>query len=278
MTKTRMMVLLTVFSITAGVLTAAPAADVAADDETIVKDPAVEEGFFFDGVEGTIMRDGDIWMFAPDENVFIADGRNFSAGKALVMLPCSVLEQMSQVAGTETKLAVRLWALFTEYVQVNYLFSVYFLPLEQTAAQLQPTVSKTQTNSTDEKPVAPPNRDSIIPENILSQIKSYKTPDLKKFQQISQVTGDTNLIGRSGYLYFKDDNRIFQPDAFGMKINSTEFILLPNHMRGDAEMQTMAEPGRERYNVSGLVTEYKGKTYMLLRRASRTYTNGNFTN
>ena len=63
-----------------------------------------------------------------------------------------------------------------------------------------------------------------------------------------------------------------------MKINSTEFILLANHMRGDAEMQMMAEPGRERYNVSGLVTEYKGKTYMLLRRASRTYTNGNFTN
>ena len=278
MTKVQIAFLLAIFAITAGVLTAAPATDAITPEPATVPDPAVEEGFFFDGIEGVLVRTGnsDIWKFAPNEDVFITDERNYPSGKALRVLPCSVLEQMTEVAGNEKKLAVRLWALFTEYNQVNYLFGVYFFPLEETVPQSQPAVDETQTDSTEEPTVAP-KQDSIIPEDILKQIKSRKAPDLKKFQQISKVSGDLNLVGRSGHLIFKDDTRRFQPDAFGMKVDSTEFELLPSHMRGKAEMQMMTTPGRDRYNVSGLVTQYKGKTYMLLWRVTRTYSHGNFS-
>ena len=278
MKKVEIAFLLVLFTITAGVLTAAPDTDAISPDPATVPDPYVEEGFFFDGIEGVLVRTGnsDIWKFAPNEDVFITDERNYPAGKALPMLPCSVLEQMTEAAGNDTKMSVRLWALFTEYNKVNYLFGVYFLPLEETIAQSLPAVDETQTDDTEE-PAAEPERDSIIPENILKQIKSHKTPDLKKFQQISQVSGDLNLVGRSGHLIFKDDTRRFQPDAFGMKVDRTEYELLPSHMRGKAEMQMMTTPGRDRYNVSGLVTQYKGKTYMLLWRVARTYDHGNFS-
>ena len=33
---------------------------------------------------------------------------------------------------------------------------------------------------------------------------------------------------------------------------------------------------RQRFRVSGIVTTFRGNTYMLLQRATRTYSHGNF--
>ena len=81
-----------------------------------------------------------------------------------------------------------------------------------------------------------------------------------------------------GFLLKTNGNYNFSPDAFGRNVDSKQFVLLPNSMLAKAEKEMAREPGRERYNVSGLVTVYKDKAYMLLRRANRTYTHGNFTN
>ena len=197
---------------------------------------------------------------------------------ALPMLPCSVLEQMTQLAGQENQLHIRLWAVFTEYKGKNHLFSVYFLPIGETPA---PTENPQEQSPAEEKPEAKPaaekKSDSIIPEDILKQIRSTQTPDLKKFEQIARVSGDMNMIGRTGYLQMRNGVRVFHPDGFGRNINQRSFVLLPNKMRADAEERMNLTPGKQRYTVSGLITTYKGQNYMLLRRAQRTFSNGNFT-
>lgn len=240
--------------------------------------PIIEEGFFLEGVEGTLKKEakGDIWNFIPSESVETAYHRIFPAGEPAALLPCSVLEQMAGLAGDDNTLRVQLWALFTVYNEKNFLFSVYFLPLDEKAASAQKPADTKKPDPTEEKDAAP-KTDSIIPVEILKQITSQKTPDLKKFEQIAKVSGDINLIGRSGYLTERNGVRYFEIYGLGLKVENDRFFLLPNSERAKAEGMMAHTPGRQRYNVSGLVTTYKGKTYMLLRRATRTFSHGNFS-
>jgi hypothetical protein len=178
--------------------------------------PVIEDGFFIMGEPGLLIKEAgtDKWSFTPDEPIEFTEKITFPAGKALPLLPCSVL------------------ALFTEYKHKNHLFSVYFLPLREGIAQPAPEETKeAPEKAAEEKPAEEePVEDSIIPAEILQQIKANKSPDLKKFMQIAEVTGDMNLIGRSGYLSETEKTPVFLPDAFGMKVNNKEFTLLPNSM------------------------------------------------
>lgn len=242
--------------------------------------PFIEEGFFLEGAEGLLVKDPtvDAWSFIPDEAIKITKTKTFPAGQQLPMLPCSVLEQMARMAEKEEQLRVQLWALCTQYKQMNYLFSVFFLPVNEGTSSSQSPDEPKEAGGSDDVPGSAQTSESVIPSDILSQIRQSKTPDLQKFEQIAQVSGDMNLIDRAGYLIEQNRVRIFQPDGFGMNVNRNQYSLLPNQMRSDAEKEMAKTPGRQRFTVSGLVTTYKGQTYILLRRAVRTYTNGNFTN
>ncbi|MHC5083229.1 MAG: hypothetical protein ACYTET_04740 [Planctomycetota bacterium] len=241
----------------------------------------IEEGFFLNGIEGELTKEAkvDVWTFRADEAIVAKEDQKLGAKVAIRMLPCSVLEQMTSIAGEDNTIQVRLWALFTEYKDFNYLYSVFFLPVkgEDTAPEPQPEKTDDAEKENKTAEAKPKRRDSIIPTDILDQIESNKTPDLKLFQQVAKVTGDRNLIGRAGYLKQKDKVKTFQPDGFGQKVDKKQYIMLPCNMLETTEERIGETPGRQRYNVSGLVTRYKGRNYILLRRAARTYTHGNFT-
>jgi hypothetical protein len=233
----------------------------------------MEEGFFLDGTEGILEKNttGDGWVFRPVEKIALTKKKEYPAGQALPMLPSGVLEQMTRLAGGETTLHVRLWAMATLYKHVNYLYAVFFLPLKAAEAPAEAAPAKTETSA------PPATEDSIIPIEILKQIKASASPDLKKFQQVADVTGDINLIGRAGYLQGSGRQKVFAPDAFGQNMDLRQFVLLPGAALEEAEKEMNKAPGRQRYTVSGLVSTYRGQTYILLRRAERTYTHGNFT-
>ncbi len=240
----------------------------------------IEEGFIIDGVEGIVRKveKVDVWNFIPETKITTPKG-TLPANNPISLLPCSTLEQISLLAGGDNKIHVRLWGMFTEYDGNNYLLSVYFLPISEDA-EVKPAKGDESTGNKDEKAAADKDKDeedSIIPTDILKQIKSTKTPDLEKFQQIAKVAGDTNLIGRAGHLKKEGKLKYFQPNAFGYNVNPSKYILLPCKTLKSAEKQMGKSPGRQRYDVSGLVTVYKGRQYLLLRRTVRTYTNGNFT-
>lgn len=248
---------------------------VGAEEEPVIVAP-IEEGAFVDGVEGQVEKEAKTgtWHFVPDGPIKITDAISMPAKKPLEMLPCSVLDQMATMAGKEETLRVRLWGMFTLYEHTPYLFGVYFLPIEGATETPEPEDPPKEEEETKE---LPQERDSIIPIELLNQMKENKAPDLVKFQQVAKVTGDMNLVGRSGYLSQKNGVPLFKPDALGRNLGKKKFVLLPNNMLSTAMHELTLTPGKKRYNVSGLVTEYKGEKYLLLRRAERTYTHGNFT-
>ncbi|MBC8379401.1 MAG: hypothetical protein H8E62_09515 [Planctomycetes bacterium] len=241
----------------------------------------VEEGFIVDGVEGLVRKveKADVWNFVPATKITTPKA-TLPANDPISLLPCSTLEQITSLAGDNNEVRIRLWAMFTEYDRNNYLLSVYFLPISSDA-EVKPAKSDESTGKKEanvKANEAKDEEDSIIPTDILKQIKSTKTPDLEKFQRIAKVTGDSNLIGRAGYLKKEGKVRYFQPNAFGYKVDTSKYILLPCGTLESSEKKMDKSPGRQRYEVSGLVTVYKGRQYLLLRRTVRTYSNGNFTN
>jgi hypothetical protein len=242
--------------------------------------PVIEEGFLLDGVYGIVRKveNVDIWQFIPDTEI-MAVKNNWPAESPLSLLPCSVLEQIAGLAGEDNEIQVRLWGLFTEYHRNNYLYSIYFLPIQADAEPVvtDPNAQDTQAENSRPTRDADGQDDAIIPADILEQIRTNKAPDLQRFQQVAVVTGDVNLIGRTGYLIQKGQIKYFQPNAFGQNVNLHQYLLLPSKACEDVERQMRKTPGRQRYKVSGLVTGYKGRNYILLRRAVRTYTHGNFT-
>lgn len=237
----------------------------------------LSEGFFLDGIEGVLQKDSDSqWSFHPQQKITITEKRDYPEGRSLPMLPGSVLEQMVQMADGQP-LHVRLWALATQYRHNNYLYAVYFMPLKDSAPATGPQEPAQAADDQPAQQQTPAEEESIIPMDILEQIKADTAPDLQRFQKVAEVTGDVNLIGRAGYLQESGQRFIFVPDAFGQNVDFRQYTLLPSGILESAEKQMQRTPGRQRYTVSGLVTMFDGRPYILLRRAERTFTHGNFT-
>jgi len=232
----------------------------------------VEEGYLVAGAEGQVVKSGDGgWVFmtvAP-----ITDGRGqMPSDKGAPLLPCSTLEQMVGLVKDAEPLDVRLWAVVTEHRGKNYLYSLYFLPLKE-RAETEPETAKPQ----EPAPAAKKEKESVLPTEILQMIQKNAIPDLKRLDELVVTTGDRNLIGRTGLVRTVGDIMVFKADAFGQNVGEGTFELLPCKPLEEALRAARRTPGRQRYVVSGVMTQYEGKNYLLLRRAVRTFTHGNFT-
>jgi len=233
----------------------------------------VEEGYLVAGVEGQITKDPNEnrWQFFPTAQV--TDGKGMiTTEKGVMLLPCSVLEQMTRLAGEETSFQVRLWAVVTEYRAKNYLYSLYFLPMKDQPQETPPRpVEPKEPTSAQPAP-----KESVLPTEILQMIQKAPVPDLKRLDEVVIVTSDRNLIHRTGLMQTSEDGLLYKPDAFGQNVGRGVYQLLPCQMLEQIERSRQI-PGRQRYIVSGVVTDYEGKSCLLLRRATRTFTHGNFT-
>ena len=63
----------------------------------------VDEGRLLDGVEGRVRKvdNVDVWQFIPTGAVALDAETTLAAGQALALLPCSVLEQITTLAGED---------------------------------------------------------------------------------------------------------------------------------------------------------------------------------
>jgi hypothetical protein len=86
------------------------------------------------------------------------------------------------------------------------------------------------------------------------------------------------LVDVVGFLRKDGTGFLFMPDAVGRNIARDYFRLLPCRTleQLEREQSTAADPVR--FAVAGLITQYKGDRYLLLQRAIRVYSHGNFTN
>ena len=107
-------------------------------------------------------------------------------------------------------------------------------------------------------------------------VRPRTTRQAPKTKQIN-LERDTILAGRSAFLIEQKDGRlVFVLSAFGRDTRPVSLRLLPCEVLELAETIQSAIPEPARFKIAGIVTKYKGEKYLLLQKAVRAYSNGNF--
>jgi hypothetical protein len=124
----------------------------------------------------------------------------------------------------------------------------------------------------------PVSAQPIADSNEISVDKSKPTTaeNLPDIQSYSRST-DSVYVDRTGFLIGQHDGRLmFVPDALGRNVQKLSFHLLPCAMLELTELKQAAEPEKIRFKIAGIITKYKGENYLLLEKAARAYSYGNF--
>jgi len=271
----------------------------------------LNDGFVLTGVDGRMSSsDGnDVWFFvlASDVN----DGKaRVSANTSLQLLPSSTLEKMTADMKERGGEDYRIWARVTKYKGRNFLFPVYFLPLSKIKDSALAT--PTDANSTDAsqavqakpKPAAnDPNGTLAIPKAIIDRLSDRPTVYRRQpeepnsqGQNRQSIKQDYILADRTGLISsrvvreaycekektqdaLRNTQYEFVLDGLGLSVQQTSFRLLPCQVLEQAERESAAGGLRSnqiRFKIAGIITEYKGDKYLLLQRATRVYSYGNF--
>jgi hypothetical protein len=212
------------------------------------------------------------------------------AGTRLELLPSSALEKMTADKKMRTTADYRLWnSRVTKYRGRNFIFPSFFLPLCKAKKPPQK-----QNSSTDTIPEPKPGRELAIddpndvlsmPQEIIEKLRLERSAlsvqrSAKNTEHSTQhAARSTNsvFVDRTALLVEQDEGRlIFVPDALGRNVQKLSFHLLPCAALELAELKQAAEPDKVRFKIAGIMTKYKGKNYLLLEKAIRTYSHGNF--
>ena len=259
--------------------------------------PLLREGFVLDGVEGTVIRadeEKDKWLFTPD--VDVSDGRGIiKAAQPIELLPSSTLEKI--IAGIEeakTTAGIRLWATVTRYsnrhlltkdtptnisfhedfFDKNFLLAWYFIPM----SEIEEPQRKTETDEIAAETPASAEQsqdDAIIPVDVMAKLKPKRMVNLAKLKKLD-ITGDVMLADRTGFVVAGQAGKMFKIDGLGRNVEDISFRLLPCEVLERTEANLARSAYRQRYRIAGRLTKYKGRFYLLLKRAVRTYNHGNF--
>jgi len=257
----------------------------------------------------------DVWFFEfnQDVNDYRA---NVKAGTRLELLPSSALGQMVADARTRSRPAYRLWnAEVTKYKGRNFIFPRYFLPLrepketkqkaehgeKETAGKrsrvedVPPSNRGPDARDTLELAVDEPNDILSVPPEIIERLKAQRekpvTTSLRQIVDSNAVPADHSstdapsytrgadsvFVDRTAFLVEQADGRlVFVPDALGRNVQRQALRLLPCEILELTERVQTAELEPLRFKIAGILTTYKDEKYLLLHKATRTYSHGNF--
>ena len=211
------------------------------------------------------------------------------AGTTLKLLPSSTLEKLIADVNERSANTYRLSGWVTKYKGRNFIFPNHFLPVSTIIKQQPRTDQKPEEDiqSTPEKEseqpaVSEPNDLLAMPKEIMERLKAGRTvrpPTPRRTQKTKKIVlePDSILADRSAFLIKeKDGRRVFILDALGRNDQPVSLRLLPCEALELTELTQSAIPQPVRFKIAGLVTKYKGEKYLLLHRAARIYSHGNF--
>jgi len=259
--------------------------------------PYLREGFLYNGVNGTISRNSETgrWNFTADTD--LTDTRGvIKAGNSLELLLSGCLENMiAEAGGDENTLSVKLWAKVTRYSNRNlidpdieeqkelvfdkiYLFPMLFIPMSDVEQEptAEPAGDDADVTPNQIDNPAETSSDSIIPTEVMEKLKPRRMPNLAKLKTALRQHGDITIFDRTGFIRRTKAGKIFELDGLGRGVDGTAFRLLNSETLERIERKLGDSPGRLRFRIAGIVTQYKSRYYLLLQRAARTYNNGNF--
>jgi hypothetical protein len=235
------------------------------------------DGLFLQGVDGRLVRDdvNDVWLLdlTTDINTPAAC---VPAETDFRLLPSATLDSMADDSGDRVTPLYRLSVLVTQYRGKNYLLPTYYLPLSRLKEPNEP-----QQATGGRGPVIgiEPNSTLPIPGEIAEQLKNRgPLQGQQRLTPDSSPTAPTRaLVDIVGFIEQREGHAVFTPNALGLDVSATEYLLLPNATLEQAQRIQAASPDRVRFSVSGLLSEFKGKQYLLVQRATRVYSFGDFT-
>jgi len=252
------------------------------------KPPA--DGTFLAGVDGKLTA-GDTWLFELAADANSVNGP-ITAGTRFELLPCATLELWIADVNDRYAPTYRLSARVTRFHGKSFLFPTYYLPLSKLkdaksgGAQDEGSQTLRQTAGSGE-----PDPDLAIPQEVVEKLKDRRMvrgPQRESGKPGFQKGPDHTLVDAIGRIEPAagpvasslqppaSDRFVFIPDAFGWNVSGTRYELLPCAVLEQALQRQAASPEPIRFSVAGLVTEFKGKKYLLLQRAIRAYGHGNF--
>ncbi|MGD1041617.1 MAG: hypothetical protein ABR913_00980 [Sedimentisphaerales bacterium] len=241
-------------------------------------DKLLPDDYVFAGVDGKLIQTApDKWAFEFESAANIG-GVEIKAGQTLEMLGSSTLEKMAADAKERSEAMFRIWAKVTKFEEKNYLFAVYYLSLRKLD---QPTgeTAKNEPNKTDQA-VNAPNDVVNIPAEIVALLRQSEvlptTEAQATRQEELQLKQDTIFANRAGRVAVKNGDYVFEADALGRGVGKFAIKLLPCQKLEDALLQVRSESNPVRFNIAGILTRYKGEQYLLLQKATRMYSYGNF--
>ena len=269
--------------------------------EKIRETPLLRDGFVMMGVDGNLIGpdSNNVWFFELTTDV--NDFRTIvKAGTRLELLPSSALEKMTADKKLRTTAACRLWnSRVTKYKGRNFIFPNFFLPVSKVRKSQQKqdgsADTATEPESGRELTVDDPNDVLAMPPEIIEKLRARreKTADTQQLIPDSNGTSteegnlpdtqrytkssDSVFVDRTALLVELDEGRLtFVPDALGRNVQKLSLHLLPCAALELTELKQAAEPEPLRFKIAGIITKYKSDNYLLLEKATRAYSHGNF--
>lgn len=244
----------------------------------------LSEGTAVLGVDGTIVGSdaNDVWVFKVTEDTEVS-GVELTAGTEMPLLPSGTLETILTDANDRQAPRYRISGQVTRYRGQNFLLPTYYLPLSTFKDANEPAEpNAVEIAPVQDDPQGDPNL-AIPPEVIarLNQRRMLPGPRRRPFdpnapRPVAKGRGRV-IVDRVGFIQMRDGHAAFVPDAWGWNVSTQRYGLLPCTALEQTERRQAALPEPVRFSVAGLVTEYKGKEYLLLQRAARVYSYGNFS-
>jgi len=268
----------------------------------------LRDGFVLRSIDGRLSSadNNDVWFFElasdiNDENAVL------KSGVKLELLPSLTLERIIADSQQRSSATFQLWGRATRYKGKNFIFPFYFLPLSK-IAESQPETTQTPKPQEDISPKAPPAENDILrptindPNDILAmpqeiieklrarRIESVEQPGTESSQGAESIIQqpdvnqpgqapqqDSVLADRTALLVRQDDGRlVFVLDALGRNAPKVSLLLLPCEALELTELRQSASLEPLRFKIAGIMTKYKDQNYLLLQKATRVYSYGNF--
>jgi hypothetical protein len=247
----------------------------------------LRDGFALNEAQGSLKYSDSkgCWFFELDTDT--KDDRGVvKAGTSLQLLPSSTLEGFVADFESSNKAQYKLSGRITKYKGSNYIFPSYFQAIISARTQGNTEIQDTKITPDSNDPLA-------LPPDILEQFRKIETNTAYTGQRTDSnrpsavqpspaaesrkaVSVDFMLVNKTAFLVQKDGGFEFELDSLGQNLSNISYKLLPCELLEKSESTQAAAYERIRFNITGIVTRYKGSNYLLLIKASRFYGNGNF--
>jgi hypothetical protein len=243
--------------------------DIAASEQNNL----LRDDYVIAGLDGRLVEAGpDKWMFEFDSRIDEGTPGEAKGGQSIELLKSATLEKLVEDTKTRLEAQYRLWGKVTKFDGKNYIFATYFLGLRKVD---RPEPKQTEGKKSKQS-VNAPNDILNIPDEIVAKLATSEVLPAAQTQLAVQLKQDTIFADRVGRVIEKDGQYTFEPDGMGQGIEKLSLALLPSQKLDEAIDRMHGEPNPVKFSVAGILTIYKGKQYLLLQKATRIYSYGNF--